>query len=229
MDGPYYVTTSFADSSQLAPHIAPSHVNYSNLGSLVTAYDDEQTQSLLDPTIAAQHAMHQRSSSVRSPPPTSTSTSGQVADTLVMPAPLLHRLDSMTQVPQKELVVGDGTQEVAMGVLGGDGGSPHWNGAVLTSPSCGIGGMMLTPLPRSVRNAIPTYVEVYWERFHNFCPVVHRPSFEGIGGEVLRCAMAAVATQFLNGKEDRIRGNQLHEYAWQEAKRVSDILLSLFA
>lgn len=135
----------------------------------------------------------------------------------------------MTQVPQKELVVGDGTEEVSMGVLGGGGSSPHWNGAILTGPGCGISGMMSTALPRSVRNAIPAYVDVYWERFHHFCPVVHRQSFEGTGGEVLRCAMAAIATQFLNGKEDRVRGSQLHEYAWQEAKRVSDILLPPFA
>jgi hypothetical protein len=33
--------------------------------------------------------------------------------------------------------------------------------------------------------------------------------------------MAAVATQYLNSKEDRTRGNQLHEFAWHEAKRVS--------
>ncbi|CCF36839.1 hypothetical protein CH063_08315, partial [Colletotrichum higginsianum] len=31
--------------------------------------------------------------------------------------------------------------------------------------------------------------------------------------------MAALATQHLSTKEDRIRGNQLHEYAWQQSRR----------
>jgi hypothetical protein len=47
--------------------------------------------------------------------------------------------------------------------------------------------------------------------------------FEATGNnDVLRCAMAAVATQYLDSKEDRLNGNLLHEYAWQEVKRVSD-------
>lgn len=76
-------------------------------------------------------------------------------------------------------------------------------------------------LPRAVRAAIPGYIKVYWRRFHRSWPIVHRRSFEVAGEDALRCAVAAVATQYLDSKQDRINGNQLHEYAWQEAKRVS--------
>lgn len=224
MATPYFVSTAFPVSPQLVPHIAASHASYSSEPLISTGFADEQAQALLDPAIAS---MHQRSSSVRStPPPTSTSTSGQVADTLVTPAPLHPRIDPMAQARHKELV---------MEVLSADGGSPQWNGestggsGIPTGPGlsglngCGIGGIgTVTSLPRSVQNAIPTYIDLYWERFHIHYPVVHRRSFEGSGEEVLRYAMAAIATQFMNGKEDRIRGSQLHEYAWQEAKRVSD-------
>lgn len=88
--------------------------------------------------------------------------------------------------------------------------------------ACGMSGVaMAIPLARPVRLAIPGYVEVYWSQVHPQLPIVHRPSFEDAPQDILRCAMAAVATQYLNGRDDRIRGNQLHEYAWQEAKRVS--------
>lgn len=128
------------------------------------------------------------------------------------------------------MVLGGGNMTATAPMLGGDGSSPSWAsnspGGVLTGSAlggaggCGIGGMtMVTPLPRSVRNAVPGYIEVYWDRFHPFYPFVHRQSVEGAGADVLKCAMAAMGTQYLNSKEDRIRGNQLHEFSWQEAKR----------
>ncbi|KAK4194583.1 hypothetical protein QBC40DRAFT_259872 [Triangularia verruculosa] len=80
---------------------------------------------------------------------------------------------------------------------------------------------MNIPLPAAVRGAIPEYLDVYWAKVHPVLPIVHRPSFETEPEDVLRCAMAAVATQHLDTKEDRNRGNQLHEHAWQEAKRAA--------
>jgi hypothetical protein len=84
------------------------------------------------------------------------------------------------------------------------------------------------PLPRTVQAAIPGYIEVYWKRFHPQYPIVHRSSFDGTADQsVLPCAMAAVATQYLPGKEDRVRGDQLHEHAWhelQELKRVGILI-----
>ncbi|KAK4676725.1 hypothetical protein QC764_402760 [Podospora pseudoanserina] len=80
---------------------------------------------------------------------------------------------------------------------------------------------MNIPLPAAIRTAIPGYLDVYWEKVHPVLPIVHRQSFEAEPEDVLRCAMAAVATQHLDTKEDRNRGNQLHEHAWQEAKRAA--------
>ncbi|KAI5860225.1 hypothetical protein GGS23DRAFT_599601 [Durotheca rogersii] len=68
-----------------------------------------------------------------------------------------------------------------------------------------------------VRNAIPKYLDVYWKRFDTLYPLIHRASAKAAANEVLRCAMAAVATQFLQGREDRIIGKELHEFAWKEA------------
>ncbi|KAB5539355.1 hypothetical protein GE09DRAFT_315852 [Coniochaeta sp. 2T2.1] len=94
----------------------------------------------------------------------------------------------------------------------------------LPMTGCGMPGIVLSSqqLPRQVLSAVPNYIEVYWQFFHKLYPIVHRPSFESAGEDVLRCAMAAIATQFLDTKEDRLRGNQLHEHAWQELKRVSE-------
>lgn len=81
---------------------------------------------------------------------------------------------------------------------------------------------MAIPLPAPVRAAIPRYVEEYWARVDPVLPLVHRRLFEAGPEDVLKCAMAAVATQHLACREDRNRGAQLHEFAWHEVKRVSD-------
>lgn len=233
-----YVTTHFS----MSPHLAPApYQAYSNLidTSLMGGFVDDQTsQSLLDPSMTAHAAVHDRSSSVRSPAP--PPSSAQATGTLVTPAPLPHRINPIALVNrQKEMVMGGGNVATGGTMLGGGGSSPSWasdspgdvlTGSVLTGGSgCGNGGMaVVTSLARSVRNAVPAYLEVYWERFHPFYPIVHRCSVEDAGQDVLKCAMAALATQYLNSKEDRIRGNQLHEYAWQEAKRVSSSYHSCF-
>lgn len=228
---PHYVTTHFPMSPQLAPAPYPAYETLLDTA-LMTGYHDDQTQqSLLDPAMTTHHAVHHRSSSVRSPtPPT---LSAQAADTLVTPATLSTRIDPMAQVSRhKEMMIGGGTVSTGVAMLGDDGSSPRWasnspsgimTGSALAGVGgCGIGGMaVVSPLPRSVRNAFPSYLKVYWQRFHPLHPFVHRRSGEGEGKEFLTCAMAAMGTQFLNSKEDRIRGNQLHEYAWQGAKRVS--------
>ncbi|KAF3760849.1 hypothetical protein M406DRAFT_334470 [Cryphonectria parasitica EP155] len=237
MAGSYYVPTAGFPSS---PHMASVSQSYHALLSdpLMSTFTDEHAQSLLDPAITAQHAIDQRTSSVRRhTPETSISTSGQAADTLVTPAPLPHRINSVAQARQKEMIVDSTDVDVAMS-FGTENGSPHWSddnpasagiltGSALTgmgecgggSGGSGMGGpaALHTLLPRPVRNAISDYINIYWERFHVLYPFIHRPTCGG--EEVLRCAMAAIATQYLNGKEDRKRGNQLHEWAWQEAKR----------
>ncbi|KAK0733294.1 hypothetical protein B0T26DRAFT_759104 [Lasiosphaeria miniovina] len=124
--------------------------------------------------------------------------------------------------------VGFGSADASPG--GGNGGNHHGMG-ILTDLNLPVGGgggecgvvpglSMASLLPRQVLAAIPGYLDTYWARVHPLFPLVHRASFEAVPEDFLRCAMAAVATQYLPGKEDRIRGSQLHEYAVQEVKRI---------
>ena len=80
-----------------------------------------------------------------------------------------------------------------------------------------------------MQKAIPGYLEVYWAKFHVLYPIVHRPTCETAADDathLLRYAMAAVATQFMEGREHRINGLQLHDFAWKEVNRVC-LLFSL--
>lgn len=87
--------------------------------------------------------------------------------------------------------------------------------------------LMPVSLSREARSAIPAYLDVYWDKVHPMYPIIHRATFEDASGvdvahlDVLQCAMAAVATQFLGHREHRINGSQLHAYAWHKAKTVS--------
>ncbi|KAG5973377.1 hypothetical protein E4U55_000589 [Claviceps digitariae] len=85
-------------------------------------------------------------------------------------------------------------------------------------------GMLPVSLSREAESALPMYLDVYWHKVHPLYPIIHRATVED-GNEnvseqvyVLRCAMAAVATQFLGHPEHRINGSQLHIYAWQKSK-----------
>lgn len=133
--------------------------------------------------------------SVRSPTPPNMSSSVQSAESLVTLAPASHD-------PQVLGARFKGHQAALMGGLSGT--------TFLTAFS----------LPKPARDAIPHFLEVYWKRFDASYPLIHRRKFELAPDEILRAAMAAVGSQFLEGKEDRLKGNQLHEWAWQEAKRT---------
>ena len=82
-------------------------------------------------------------------------------------------------------------------------------------------------LDKEARSAVPSYLNVYWDRVYDLNPIVHRSIFEGSSDgppehlEVLRCALAAVATQFLEDKLHRINGHHLYTYALSSAKVVS--------
>jgi hypothetical protein len=82
------------------------------------------------------------------------------------------------------------------------------------------------PLSRAIRNGIPSYLEVYWERFHPLYPILHRATFDEPTEQhdILRCAMAAVATQFFQDKEARVNGNKLHEHALEGARIVGNLI-----
>ncbi|KAK4447906.1 putative transcription factor TDA9 [Podospora aff. communis PSN243] len=189
------------------------------------------------------HHQHSTSiSSIPSPIQASNTSSSHIGEALIAPAAHPGRLDPLLGLGrQKELAMAthpslmDSQTMGGLGVLDGmygslDGGRSTGDneGAILTALDMPIGGGcsmagpgMGHPLQRSVRESIPGYLSTYWDKVHPVLPVVHRQSFEAGPDDALRCAMAAVATQYLNSKEDRTRGNQLHEFAWHEAKRVT--------
>ncbi|KAK1574691.1 uncharacterized protein LY79DRAFT_523403 [Colletotrichum navitas] len=166
---------------------------YPMLDTPMSTYAGEQT--IFDP-----HQQPRVSNTVRSLSPPVTSASAQSSETLVTPSTALPS-DRM----MNSLACMGRQKEVALGLL--------------AAPALVQGSLPLPPA--NVCKAIPAYLEVYWEKFHRSFPIVHRRTFEAAAeqADVLRCAMAAVATQYMSAKEDRIRGNQLHEYAWQQSRR----------
>ncbi|OTB16682.1 hypothetical protein K445DRAFT_316963 [Daldinia sp. EC12] len=97
-------------------------------------------------------------------------------------------------------------------------GARQKGSTILLGPLQGTAFLTANTLPPHVRNAIPKYLQAYWKSFDTLFPVVHRKSVKTAADEVLRCAMAAVGAQYLQGKDDRIRANELHEFAWKEVK-----------
>ncbi|KJZ78707.1 hypothetical protein HIM_02098 [Hirsutella minnesotensis 3608] len=83
---------------------------------------------------------------------------------------------------------------------------------------------MPVSLSQEAISSMPTYLDVYWDKVHPMYPIIHRATFESPMDvetehlDVLRCAMAAVATQFLGHRDNRVNGSQLHTYAWQMSK-----------
>lgn len=106
-------------------------------------------------------------------------------------------------------------------------GVGYENGNLITlglpiSNGCGFPGATLPmSLMNPLHDAVAQYLEVYWERVHPVLPIVHRATFESAPEEVLRYAMAAVATQLLDNEQDRVKGSQMHDFAWREVKKVS--------
>lgn len=89
--------------------------------------------------------------------------------------------------------------------------------------------LMPVSLSREARSALPSYIDIFWEKVHHLYPIIHRSTVEDAADvtpehvDVLRCAMAAVATQFLGHREHRINGSQLHAYAWHKSKTVRNL------
>lgn len=139
-------------------------------------------------------------SSVRSPSPITTTTMS--AESLV--APSLALPIGRSGMPaglgrQKALAMDasangyDAFQGIG-GVMGfpvGSAGSfPELHG--MGGGGCAASAVPISPLTRTIRNAIPTYLNVFWNRFHIVYPIVHRASFEAAPEPVLSYAMAAV-------------------------------------
>lgn len=130
---------------------------------------------------------------VRSPTPPTVTLSAQPVENLVTLGP---------SVPDAPAVLS--RQKGSAALL-----SPYSDAAFLTA---------LVPSPAAL-SAIPHYLDIYWKRFDALFPLVHGRSLETSADPVLRCAMAAVGSQFLQSKEDRINGHILHVFASQEARR----------
>lgn len=82
---------------------------------------------------------------------------------------------------------------------------------------------LMAPLSDDAVRSMPTYLDVYWQKVHPMYPIIHRATLEEASddqADVLRCAMAAVATQFLGHRDDRIKGSELHGYAWRMSENM---------
>ncbi len=88
-------------------------------------------------------------------------------------------------------------------------------------------GMSILPLSKRVREAVPVYLEVYWNKVHPMYPIIHRSTFEKTlenmsdATDILQCAMAAVATQFLGHEDHGVNGSQLQFHAACKLEVVS--------
>ncbi|RGP72323.1 transcription factor [Fusarium sporotrichioides] len=89
--------------------------------------------------------------------------------------------------------------------------------------------LMPLSLSSAASEAIPRYLEVYWDQVHPKKPIIHKHTFQDVSEEetehihVLQCAMAALATQFIPNADDRMKGAELHAYAWQKSKVFTHI------
>lgn len=83
-----------------------------------------------------------------------------------------------------------------------------------------------TTLRQSVREAIPSYLEVFWAEVGPDFPIIHKATFDAECQhnteviDVLCCSLAAVGTQFLDLDDHRTNGSQLHVYVGHKLKQV---------
>ncbi|KAI1438467.1 hypothetical protein GGR50DRAFT_640079 [Xylaria sp. CBS 124048] len=128
---------------------------------------------------------------VRSPTPPTVMLSAQSAENLVTIGPT---------VPQSPAILS--RQKASVASM-----SPYSDAAFLAAqvPSA------------AALSAIPRYLDAYWKRFDGHFPLVHRRSSEITADPILRAAMAALGSQFLSSKEDRINSQILYGFALQEA------------
>ncbi|KAF5025236.1 hypothetical protein F66182_2702 [Fusarium sp. NRRL 66182] len=148
---------------------------------------------------------------------TTFNTADQIAGSTVRSiSPPLAVAQSETLAAVPSLPPTDGVFDLA-----GCSSGPPDGGSILSTEE-----LMPLSLPETVSEAIPTYLDVYWEKVHPKIPIVHKHTFGEIFDgeeehlEVLQCAMAALATQFIPEADDRVKGAQLHAYAWQKSKVV---------
>ncbi|CEI66905.1 hypothetical protein FVEN_g8554 [Fusarium venenatum] len=129
-------------------------------------------------------------------------------------SPLLAVPQSETLLAVPSLPTSSGAFDLASCSSGTSGG----NGLLSTQD------LMPLSLSSAASEAIPRYLEVYWDQVHPRKPIIHKHTFQDVPEEetehkhVLQCAMAALATQFIPNADDRMKGAELHAYAWQKSK-----------
>ncbi|KLP06041.1 Uncharacterized protein LW94_1880 [Fusarium fujikuroi] len=139
-----------------------------------------------------------------------------------IPIPTVRSMSPSLAVAQSETLVAVSSLPTSDGVFGlGACSSGPSDGSLLSTPD-----LMPLSLPAATRDSIPTYLETYWEHVHPKNPIIHKYTYEDVPEEetehvqVLQCAMAALATQYIPNADHRMKGAQLHAYAWQKSKVV---------
>ncbi|KAF5650999.1 C2H2 zinc finger transcription factor [Fusarium sp. NRRL 52700] len=139
-----------------------------------------------------------------------------------IPIPTVRSMSPSLAVAQSETLVAVSSLPTSDGVFGlGACSSGPSDGSLLNTPD-----LMPLSLPAATRDSIPMYLETYWEHVHPKSPIIHKHTYEDVPEEetehvqVLQCAMAALATQYIPNADDRMKGAQLHAYAWQKSKVV---------
>ncbi|KAF5542857.1 C2H2 zinc finger transcription factor [Fusarium napiforme] len=137
-----------------------------------------------------------------------------------IPIPTVRSMSPSLAVAQSETLVAVPSLPASDGVFGlGACSSGPSDGSLLSTPD-----LMPLSLPTATRDSVPTYLETYWEHVHPKNPIIHKHTYKDVPEEetehvqVLQCAMAALATQYIPNAEDRMKGAQLHAYAWQKSK-----------
>ncbi|KAK2129771.1 hypothetical protein NOF04DRAFT_1181757 [Fusarium oxysporum II5] len=137
-----------------------------------------------------------------------------------IPIPAVRSMSPSLAVAQSETLLAVSSLPTSDGVFGlGACSSGPSDGSLLSTPD-----LMPLSLPAATRDSIPTYLETYWEHVHPKNPIIHKHTYEDVPEEetehvqVLQCAMAALATQYIPNADDRMKGAQLHAHAWQKSK-----------
>jgi len=61
------------------------------------------------------------------------------------------------------------------------------------------------------RSQLDIYIASYFQHFHQFFPIIHRPSFNSTEDNLLSTAMAAIGTQYHYTSEARAKGSELND------------------
>ncbi|EKJ75956.1 hypothetical protein FPSE_03904 [Fusarium pseudograminearum CS3096] len=149
------------------------------------------------------------------PEDTTFSTVGQTPNSTVRSvSPSLAVAQSETLLAVPSLPTSGGTFDLASCSSGTSGG----NGLLSTHD------LMPLSLSSATSEAIPRYLEVYWDQVHPKEPIIHKHTYQDVPEEetehihVLQCAMAALATQLIPNADDRMKGAELHAYALHKSK-----------